>query len=64
MIKVLHLISGGDTGGAKTHIMTLLNEMQNHIDVRLGVFFEDVFLDEAKELGISTVVLNKRVDLI
>lgn len=60
MIKVLHLISGGDTGGAKTHIMTLLNEMQNHIDVRLGVFFKDVFLDEAKDLGISTVVFEQK----
>ncbi|MCI5674606.1 MAG: polysaccharide pyruvyl transferase CsaB [Firmicutes bacterium] len=64
-MKVLHLISGGDTGGAKTHIMALLGELKNNIDISLGVFIEDVFLEEARELGINTVVFEQksRVDL-
>ena len=28
-MKVIHLISGGDTGGAKTHIHTLLQGLKN-----------------------------------
>ncbi|MDO5717020.1 MAG: polysaccharide pyruvyl transferase CsaB [Tissierellia bacterium] len=59
-MKVLHLISGGDTGGAKTHIMTLLSELKNRMDVRLGVFIEDVFLEEARELGIETKVFPQK----
>ena len=60
MKKVLHLISGGDTGGAKTHIMSLLGEMKNQIDITLGVFFEDVFIEEAKAVGIPTVVFEQK----
>ena len=43
-MKVFHLISGGDTGGAKTHIMALLSALKEEIDVTLGVFIDDVFL--------------------
>lgn len=60
MKKVLHLISGGDTGGAKTHIISLLGEMKNHIDLKLGVFFEDVFIEEAKDAGIPTIVFEQK----
>lgn len=57
-MKVIHLISGGDTGGAKTHIHNLLAELNRHIDVTLVCFFGGDFSREAEALGIPTVVLE------
>jgi len=34
-MKVLHIISGGDSGGAKTHVFSLLGELKNRIDVKI-----------------------------
>lgn len=64
-MNVLHLISGGDTGGAKTHIMALLSALKDKINVTLGVFIDDVFLDEAKSLDIPTKLFlqKSRFDL-
>ena len=30
-MKVLHMISGGDSGGAKTHLFTLLDELKKYL---------------------------------
>ena len=34
-MKVLHLISGGDTGGAKTHVINLLQELDKRIHIKV-----------------------------
>ena len=34
MIKVLHLISGGDNGGAKTHIFNLMKGLEGKVDAK------------------------------
>ena len=34
-MKVLHLIGGGDVGGAKTHVLSLVKQLENHIRVKL-----------------------------
>ena len=34
-MKVLHLISGGDSGGAKTHVLTLLRELNTDTEANL-----------------------------
>lgn len=39
-MKVLHLISGGDTGGAKTHVHSLLAGLTPRITVRMVCFTE------------------------
>ena len=39
-MRVVHLIGGGDTGGAKTHVLGLLKELNRHIDAQ-GEFSED-----------------------
>lgn len=57
-MKVIHLISGGDIGGAKTHVLSLLRELKETETVRLVCFMEGSFADEAKELGIDTQVLT------
>ena len=57
-MKVIHLISGGDTGGAKTHIHYLLSGLAKEIDVTLVCFMRGEFSEEAEALGIPTVVLE------
>ena len=59
-MKVLHLISGGDTGGAKTHVHTLLSGLAGKVQVKMVCFTEGPFAQEARELGIDTVVLPGR----
>ncbi len=63
--RVLHLISGGDVGGAKTHVLTLINELQKTIPVKLICFMEGSFADEARQMGIDILVLEqeRRYDL-
>ena len=34
-MKVIHLISGGDSGGAKTHVLSLLQNLSRTIDVTI-----------------------------
>ena len=60
-MKVIHLISGGDTGGAKTHIHYLLSGISKNIDAVLVCFMRGEFSDEAQELGIRTVILDGNV---
>ena len=57
-MKVIHLISGGDTGGAKTHIHYLLSGICKNIDAKLVCFMRGEFSDEAEALGIPTVILD------
>ncbi len=58
-MKVLHIISGGDTGGAKTHVLTILNQLKNEIDISLFCVMEGKFTKEAKELGIDTKIFKQ-----
>ena len=57
-MKIIHLISGGDVGGAKTHVLSLLGGLKDRQTVRLVCFMEGPFADEARELGIDTQVLT------
>ena len=59
-MKIMHLISGGDVGGAKTHVIGLLEELQKRNEVELVCFVEGPFAQEAREKGINTRVLKKR----
>ena len=59
-VKVIHLISGGDTGGAKTHVHSLLYNLNKTIDATLVCFTKGEFSDEAIALGIPTVIFEGR----
>ena len=65
MLKILHLISGGDVGGAKTHVLTLIKELQKTINVKLICFMEGPFAEEGRQMGIDVYVMEqeKRYDL-
>ena len=65
-MKILHFISGGDSGGAKTHVLTLLDNLRKlNIEVELLCIMEGVFTEEARELGIPVTIIpqEKRWDL-
>lgn len=60
-MKVLHLISGGDDGGAKTHVITLLKRLINEgINVELLCIMEGDFTEDAKKAGIPIKVIHQR----
>ena len=56
-MKVIHLISGGDSGGAKTHVHSLLSGLSKEIDVTMVCFMDGPFTEEARALGISVTVM-------
>jgi len=57
-MKVLHLIGGGDVGGAKVHVLSLVKELSKYIDVKIISFRPGIFADEAREMGINIEVVK------
>ena len=57
-MKMMHLISGGDVGGAKTQVLTMLWELSKHHQAKLCCFVDGPFAQEARQMGISTMVLQ------
>ena len=57
-MKVLHLIGGGDVGGAKTHVLSLVKGLGRYIEVKIVSLRPGMFADEAKELGIDIEVVK------
>ena len=59
-IRVLHLISGGDTGGARTHVINLINGLSESVFVMLVTLMESDFTEDAKELKLPLTILNQK----
>lgn len=59
-MKVIHLISGGDSGGAKTHVHSLLQGLNHTIYADMVCFTDGPFVQQARELGIHVDVLSSR----
>ncbi len=64
-MRVLHLISGGDTGGAKTHVFALLDALKNMATVKIVCLMPGAFYDEIRARGVDAAVLpqKSRLDL-
>lgn len=65
-MKILHFISGGDTGGAKAHVLSLLDSLRKkNTDVSLLCIMEGIFTEEAREAGIPVTIIpqEKRWDI-
>jgi len=68
-MNILHIISGGDSGGAKTSLVTLLSQLNKTRDedfsVTLLCLMEGSFADAARAADISVKILaqKKRYDL-
>ncbi|MGN9163735.1 glycosyltransferase [Tissierellaceae bacterium HCP3S3_D8] len=59
-MKVLHLISGGDTGGAKTHLISLVKGLNKIIDAKVICFIEDTFYEDVKKANIDIEVYKQK----
>ena len=57
-MKVIHLISGGDSGGAKTHVLSLLQNLNKTITAQLVCFRDGPFAEEARSMGIPTEIFG------
>lgn len=57
-MKVLHLISGGETGGSKNHLLSLLKHLKE-TEVLLGVFQEGKLSEEARQMGIPVIMYGQ-----
>ena len=56
-MKIIHMISGGDVGGAKTHVLSLLAGLNKTETVHMICFTEGDFANEARQMGIPTTVI-------
>ena len=57
-MRVVHIIGGGDVGGAKTHMLYLLKELSRHMEIKLISLRPGVFADDARALGIDVTVVK------
>jgi len=57
-MKVLHIIGGGDVGGAKVHVLNLVRELSSSTDVTLLCLRPGAFADDARALGIKVEVIK------
>ncbi|HEY5583506.1 MAG TPA: polysaccharide pyruvyl transferase CsaB [Ruminiclostridium sp.] len=57
-MKVLHIIGGGDVGGAKVHVLSLVKELTSFIDVTILSLRPGAFADEASAMGINVEVIK------
>lgn len=63
-MKVIHLISGGDTGGARTHVHLLLKHLNIGGEATLVCFMDGPFARDAAALGIPTVVMEDSMPVV
>lgn len=63
-MKVLHVISGGETGGSRKHVVTLLSKFAPGV-AALVVFQDGPLAEEARQLGVDVRLLSQssRYDL-
>lgn len=58
-MKIMHLIGGGDVGGAKTHVLSLVERLNAVLDDVLLIALRDgEFADEARAMGIPVEVVH------
>lgn len=59
-IKVVHLVSGGDSGGAKSHILNLCRALQEHIPLIVLCLVKDQFYYEGRDMGVNITTMEQR----
>ena len=59
-MKVLHMISGGDSGGAKTHVFALMRRLTKYCDVKIVCFIKGRFFDELQDIDVESVLLEQK----
>lgn len=59
-MKIMHMISGGDSGGAKTHLFSLLDKLKSKCDVVVVCLMRGVFYNEILEKDVETVLFEQK----
>ena len=59
-MKIVHIIGGGDVGGAKTHVLSLVSKLSENNKVVLVSLREGEFAEDARRLGIDTRVIKNK----
>ncbi len=59
-MKLIHMMGGGDVGGAKTHIFSLVKELNKYHEVCVISFRDGPFPEEMKEEGIRVELVTTR----
>lgn len=59
-MRILHLIRGGDSGGAKTHLFTLLDELKKYVECEVVCLIPGIFYQEILEKDIKTVLIPQK----
>lgn len=59
-MKVMHMISGGDSGGAKTHLFSLIDELKQKCEVVVVCLMKGVFYNEILEKDIETLLFEQK----
>lgn len=59
-MKILHMISGGDSGGAKTHVFALLDALKNYAQVKIICLTPGIFYQEILKKDIDTVLIEQK----
>ncbi len=59
-MKIVHMIGGGDVGGAKTHVLSLVSKLSEDNEVVLVCFRDGEFAEDARALGIDTRVIDSK----
>ena len=57
-MKLLHVIGGADRGGAKTHVLTLTEELRRTEELRLVCLGDGVLAREASARGLAPFILK------
>ncbi len=57
-MKVIHLIGGGDVGGAKVHVLSLVKELGKHIEIKIISLRPGEFSEDAREMGVNIEVVK------
>lgn len=59
-LSVLHIISGGDVGGAMVHVINLLKDLKERLHITLVTFMEGEFTRRAKKEKIDLRVFRQK----
>ena len=59
-MRILHMISGGDTGGAKTHVFSLMSVLPKMCDVKIVCFIKGQFFDELQDIDVDSELIEQK----
>ena len=54
------MISGGDTGGAKTHVFSLMSVLPKLCDIKIVCFIKGQFFDELQDIDVESELIEQK----